>query len=386
MNNHILEKIRLGFTSEYGKAPEVISRAPGRLEILGNHTDYNEGVVLSTAVDRATYVALAKRPGTMCRVKDLRDGSSRAFDLEKLNEPTPGDWANYIKGVIVALGERGVKCPAFDAVILSTIPMSAGMSSSAALEIAVVYALQQLGKVFLPWVELARIGQECENRYVGANTGLMDQFSSIRGKAGHLVFSDFRSLEVKNVPVPAGTALVVANSMVKHNLTGEYNERRTRCEDAVRFLQEKGEKVTALRDATTEMLNRWRDQMDIVTYRRALHVVGENERVFAGSAHLENNDLEAFGQLLFDSHESSRVNFENSCEELDILVELGRSLPGCLGARLSGGGFGGISVHLVLEEEAENYCKRLAVAYESRTGKVPETMICQPGAGAEVLV
>lgn len=377
-----MEPVVSGFSEYFGREPTVVARAPGRLEILGNHTDYNEGVVLSVAVDRATWFAAAPLEGTECVVHDLRDGSTRTFALDALANPEAGDWANYVKGVVVELQSRGFAVPAFEATILSTIPMSAGMSSSAALEIATAYALGKLANADLPWLEWAKIGQACENDYVGARTGLMDQFSSIKGRPNQLVFSDFRSLTVSNVPLPAGTALVVANSMVKHNLTNEYNERRERCEEAVATLQVDDPQVVALRDVTLEQLEAGRDSLSAMAYRRALHVVGENARVFAGIDALGSGDLAAFGKLMFASHESSRVNFENSCPELDQLVAIGESLPGAIGARLSGGGFGGITVHLVAADEAEAYARRLTTAYEKLTGKRPEVMTCVAGDGA----
>ena len=374
-----------GFQKEFGSAPRVVTRAPGRLEILGNHTDYNEGVVLSTAVDRSTWVAAAPADTDECVVKDVRDESVRRFRADALDNPEKGDWANYIKGIVVELQQRGIEVPPFQATLYSTVPMSAGMSSSAAMEMSFCFALGRLAGADLPWLEWARIGQGAENNYVGAKTGLMDQFSSLKGMPNQLVFSDFRSLEVRNVPLPEGTALVVANSKVKHELTNEYNERRERCEEAVEFLQHRYEGISALRDVSRAQLDACKEDMDILVYRRALHVVGENERVFAGSEALKAGDLDTFGKLMVESQASSRDNFENSCRELDILVDLGRSLPGFIGARLSGGGFGGITVHLVRRDEAESYAKRLGTAYKSRTDIDPETMICQAGPGAEVI-
>ncbi|OPZ27744.1 MAG: Galactokinase [Lentisphaerae bacterium ADurb.BinA184] len=373
------------FAARFGHAPAVRTRAPGRLEILGNHTDYNEGVVLSVAVDRETQVAAGPAAGGECVIEDVRDGDSRRFRADDLRTPQPGDWANYIKGLVVELAGRGIRVPAFEAVFASTVPLSAGMSSSAALEMSFALALGRLAGVELPWVEWARIGQACENNYVGARTGLLDQFSSLKGRAGHLVFSDFRSLDVRNVPLPGGVALVVANSMVKHHLTGAYNERRARCEDAVAVLHRRHPEVRALRDVDSAALEAAQPEMDVTSYRRARHVVGENERVFAGVAALERGDLAAFGRLMFESHESSRRFFENSCPELDQLVEVGRSLPGCIGARLSGGGFGGITVHLVVEAEAESYARRLQTAYRSLAGTAPDVMVCHAANGAEVL-
>lgn len=380
------EKLSNGFQAEYGGPPSVIARAPGRLEILGNHTDYNEGVVLSAAVDRVTYFAAKVADGGECRLHDLRDGSRRCFSIDDIaTSIRDNDWANYIKGIILELQARGIAVPAFNGCILSNIPLSAGMSSSAALEMATAYGLGKLADIELSWIEWAKIGQACENKVVGAKTGLLDQFSSIRGRSKHLVFSDFRSLDTSNVPIPDGTALIVANSMVKHNLTNEYNERRQNCEDAAAVVQETYPDVMALRDVSREMLDECRGKMSVTSYRRALHVVGENERVFDGITALEAGDLKKFGQLMYESHESSRLNFENSCAELDALVDHGKTLPGALGARLSGGGFGGITVHLVTEEHAADYAKRLATAFESLVEIDPQVMICHAGDGATVV-
>ncbi len=376
------------FRQLYGGSPTGLAYAPGRLEILGNHTDYNQGVVLSAAIDRGTFFALSpvgQGGDGVCRIHDLRSGDTVEFRLDQLEHPQAGDWANYVKGVIVELHKRGATVPPFQAAIRSTIPLSAGMSSSAALEMAAALALCKLAGLSLSTLELARIGQSCENNYVGARTGLMDQITSLNGRADHLVFSDFRSLAVTPVPMPSGVALIVANSMVKHVLTGAYNERRIRCEEAVAELARHWPGVQALRDVTRQQLDEYRPQLDATTYRRALHVVGENERVFAGIKALRRQDLEAFGGLLFASHESSRVNFENSCPELDALVELGKSLPGIVGARLSGGGFGGISVHLVRQEQAAEFARRLAAAWQSRTGRALDPIICRAADGGRLL-
>ena len=381
----MIEQISSGYLSEYGVGPSVVSHAPGRLEILGNHTDYNEGVVLSCAVDLGTGFAARAVEGVVCRIKDLRDGSSRQFEIDNLERLEKGDWSNYVKGVVIEMQRRGIAVPAFEAVILSTIPMSAGMSSSAALEIAAAYGLGRLAGVELPWVEWAKIGQACENNCVGARTGLLDQFSSIKGEADRLVYSDFRTLEVSTVPLPHNTALVVANSMVKHNLTNEYNDRRASCEEAAAVIGGLHQGVAALRDVDMALLERHREQLDITSYRRAKHVVGENERVFTGIELLRQGDVGSFGRLMFASHESSRLNFENSCPELDQLVEIGKSLPGAIGARLSGGGFGGITVHLVDGDLAASYAERLGTAYRNLTGRDPQVMICRTAAGAQVL-
>lgn len=387
MHNTMINDVADGFRQRFGREPSVVSRAPGRLEILGNHTDYNEGIVLSAAVDRATTIAAAPADDPKrCRMVDLRADSSREFRIDDLDDPAEGDWANYIKGLVAELHKRDIAVAPLDLVLTSTVPLSAGMSSSAALEMSALTAIDALDKLQLPWLEMAKIGQACENEYVGANTGLMDQFSSLRGEAGRLVFSDFRSLEVQTVPFPDECALVVANTKVKHVLTGAYNERRQRCEQAVCELRNAGlDSITALRDVTLDQLLANWGELDVTAARRARHVVGENKRVLEGIEDLRAGRIAEFGEKLFVSHESSRLDFENSCDELDILVEIAQSLPGARGARLSGGGFGGITVHLVDAEQAEAYAQRVATAYQTRTGAECETMVCRPGDGAAVL-
>ena len=298
-----------------------------------------------------------------------------------MRHAVPGAWQNYVLGVIVELQRRGHRLQGFDAALRSELPMSSGMSSSAALEISAALALGRLNRIELPPAEWAKIGQASENNYVGAKTGLLDQFSSLMGRQDSLVHIDFRSLEARTCPVPAGVSIVVANSGVKHNLTQDYNERRRRCEEAAAALG-----VPFLRDVTLARLQGAKAKLDIMAYRRALHVVGENDRVARAIKALGGGDLRTFGALWLESHQSSRENFENSCPELDVLVEAGKALPGFYGARLSGGGFGGISIHLVGSGEAEAYRRRLATAFASRFGREPDTMISMIGQGAEVHV
>ena len=375
------------FVEYYGVEPTVIAKAPGRLEILGNHTDYNEGITLSAAVDQATEFALVPVAGRECCLHDFRDGSTKEFSLDNIDDPTGGGWANYVKGVISQLKKRGIEIGAFNGAILSTVPLSAGMSSSAALEMSAGFAFKEQFGIDIPKADWARIGQGVENEYMGANTGLLDQFSSLFGEEDALIYSDFRTVEVvRTVPLAHGYSIVVVNSMVKHNFTGEsdYNIRRRLCEGACAKLQTKFSEVKALRDVSSEMLEAGKDLLDNEEYLKAKHVVEECERVVLATELLHKGDVEAFGQLLFDSHESSRVNFDNSCPELDFLIEQAKSIPGCIGARLSGGGFGGISIHLVEEDKAEEYCKQILSAFKLQTGIDTETFICKVGAGASV--
>ena len=372
------------FAAAYSAKPAAYSRAPGRLEILGNHTDYNEGFVLSCATGQATEMAIAAIPGRICKLQNPPLKGEFTIDLDDMDTPRPKDWTNYIKGVLVELRRRGISYPAFEVLFKSSVPLSAGMSSSAALEMAFCMALKQLAGIDLPLPEWARVGQSVENVYLGLKSGLLDQFSSLYGKKDSFILCDFRSVEVlKTVTMPSGWKIVIANTMVKHNLVeSDYNQRRESCERATKVIQGKFPQVKTLRDVSSAMLEECKSILDHTDYLRAKHVVGEDERVMKGVELLEAGKVEEFGALWFQSHESSRDCFENSCPELDVLVELAHTIPGCVGARLSGGGFGGISIHLVRESEAQNYCERLAAAYKLKTGKTIETVICSIGDGA----
>ncbi len=374
------------FAAHFGRPPAVLAEAPGRLEILGNHTDYNQGFVLSCAVSCRTRAVLAPAAGKICRLKDFRDGSEKTFSLDDIAAPLHRDWSNYIRGVIFELRKRNVRVGGFDAAILSDVPLSAGMSSSAALETAFCFAFKETFEINLAPEEWARVGQGVENNYLGLHTGLLDQFSSIFGREHALILSDFRTVEVlKTVPLPDDCLIVVVNSMKKHNLVdSEYNVRREDCESAAAKLAKIYPGVRTLRDVSVKQLEDARAALEEREFRRAAHVVGEDDRVLRGCELLCAGDAAGFGRLLWESHESSRVNFENSTAELDILVELSKTIPGGLGARLSGGGFGGISIHLVKRGSADAYAKTIRKAYRERCGVDAEIICCEAGAGASV--
>ncbi len=373
------------FVNHYGVEPVSIARAPGRLEILGNHTDYNQGVTLSCAVGQETRFALRPNGGTKCRLKDFRSGDEMSFDLARPDDPPDNNGSRYVKGVAVELMKKGLAPGGFDAALESTIPLSAGMSSSAALEVSAALAIGAAFDITMEPGEWARVGQLVENDYLGLQTGLLDQFSSIFGRENAMILSDFRIQQVvRTVALPPGYSIVVVNSMKKHNLvSSDYNARRRDCENALAVLSGLFDNVRALRDVSLDELAASRSRLSWKEYRRALHVVGECARVNAGVKLLDEGDVAGFGRLWFDSHESSRLNFENSTPELDYLVSLAHSIPGCLGARLSGGGFGGITIHLVRSEDAEDYAARISAAYKKQTGIKPERLICSIGRGAE---
>ncbi len=374
------------FEKFFGRKAAVLAKAPGRLEILGNHTDYNEGFVLSCAVGLGVTIAIAENGLDICRVRnpEFAPDTESVIDLNNVGAAVHGDWTNYIKGVITELAKRNIKIKGFDALVKSDLPVASGMSSSAALEVGFSFAFKELFNIQLANEEWARIGQAVENVYLGLKTGLLDQFSSIFGQKNALILSDFRTVEVlRTVPLPSGYVLVVANSMVKHNLVdSEYNSRRQECEGAAAKISAAHPEVKTLRDVSPALLESCKNNLDILEYKRAKHVVGECDRVKQAEKCLASGDIETFGRLLFESHESSRNNFENSTCELDYLVELAKTVPGCLGARLSGGGFGGISIHLVRESDKDSYMSAVRQAYKLQTNTDPQILACEIGQGA----
>ena len=382
MNNFIRK-----FTEYFKTSPAAAAHAPGRLEVLGNHTDYNEGLVLSCAVGQKTRFAVTPAPGrNSCNVVDFRSGEAMSFSLDDMDAPPPANGCAYIIGMMNEMRKRGAVFTGFDAAVESDVPLSAGMSSSAALETAAGLALGKAFDFELSRAEWARAGQGVENNFLGLKSGLLDQFSSIFGQKDAIIMSDFRTVEViDTLPLRPGYVFVVINSMKKHNLVdSDYNVRRESCESAAKKLAAIYPQVKTLRDVTPNMLEDAADKLSILELSRARHVINECFRVKQAAEILRNGNMEKFGQLLYDSHESSRVNFENSTPELDYLVELAKSIPGCIGARLSGGGFGGITIHLVQAGEAENYCRRVCTAYKAQTGIDAEHFICSIGDGATV--
>lgn len=334
----------------------ITTYAPGRAELLGNHTDYNEGYVLAIAVERGTTLAGQARTDRKIRVHSRELGKSETIDLDQLAAEKVSPWSRYTLGVVDQFRRNDLPVEGFELEISSNLPLGAGLSSSASLENATVLFLAKTFGAKLDPMQMARLAQKAEHDFVGVRCGLLDQVSSLMSHVEHATFIDCRTFEVKYVPLDGKTSMIIANSGVKHALVGgEYNERRSDCEAAAHALG-----VPFLRDATMEMLKAKKDEMADRIYHRALHIVGENERVLAGSEALQRGDLQRFGELMYASHESSRVNFENSCPELDQLVETARKTPGVYGARLSGGGFGGATINLVEKGREEEVVKALS--------------------------
>ncbi len=381
----LIEKISHTHRALHGTEPEIIAYAPGRVEILGNHTDYNEGFVLSAAIDAGIAYALSPLEGDVCVLASADFGETVRFQAVSPGRTEKERWSNYSRGVLTFLRERyGLRPRAFAATQAGDIPVAAGLSSSAALEIASGLAFSAFYHIAPENIELAKIGQKAEHEFAGVRCGLLDQISSLFGREQSLVLTDFRTLAVDAVPLPAGLAFMVANTEVKHTLVdSEYNERRERCEQAAAaFARILGPRVKALRDVTWEEMTLYRDRLDPAAWKRAAHPVGENARVLAGASALRAGRPAEFGRLMFESHESSRTLFENSCRELDILVEAARTIPGVYGARLSGGGFGGSIVALIEKEKAAAVSEGLAAAFLSKVGRPIKPRVVIPSAGA----
>jgi galactokinase len=341
----------------------ITTYAPGRAELLGNHTDYNEGYVLALAVDRGTTITGRARGDRTIHIHSRELGKTEIIALDKLAVECVSPWSRYTLGVVDQFQRNDLPVGGFEAEISGNLPLGAGLSSSASLENATVLFLGKLFGAKLDAMQMARISQKAEHDFVGVRCGLLDQIASLMSKAHHATFIDCRTTTVDLVPLDGKVSVIIANSNVKHALVGgEYNERRSDCEAAAHALG-----VKSLRDATTEMLKSRKSELADRIYRRALHITGENERVLEGSAALRKGNITRFGELMFASHESSRMNFENSCPELDRLVEAAGKTPGIYGARLSGGGFGGATINLVEKGREEEVVKALTAALPEAT-------------------
>ncbi|MEP6638504.1 MAG: galactokinase [Chloroflexota bacterium] len=348
-----------------------IVRAPGRVNLIGEHTDYNEGLVLPAAIDLEIRIAYLPTDDRRAEVVRLDEGERDGFDLDA-PRPRAGTWLDYIVGTARALGEAGLSLTGLRGVIASTLPANAGLSSSAAIELASAWALLDSAAPASDRFRLAQLCQRAENGYVGVQSGLMDQFASSCGVAGSALLLDCRSHEWRAIPLPADIELVACHTGSTHHLgQSEYNLRRNQCDAAVAALAAIDPSVRSLRDVTSEMLRAARDRLDPIAFRRARHVVTENARVQATVAALARGDLAAVGRLFAESHASLRDEFEVSSPELDAMVEIASAVPGVVAARMTGGGFGGCTVNLVRPEAVEALRAAVLARYPARTGLTP---------------
>ena len=365
-------------------APPRVFRAPGRVNLIGEHTDYNDGFVMPAAIDLSTDVAIAPRDDRMLVIASEGFDDAAEFNLDRHPPRGDGHWSDYVRGVASELLKAGFKLRGANLLIASTVPTGSGLSSSAAVEVASALALLSVADATLDGVEVAKLCQRAENEYVGARVGIMDQFASANGRANHALMLDCRSLDFRLLPLPEHIRLVIANTMVKHAIAGgEYNARRAECETAVRLLSRHRPGIHALRDVTAADVERYRHDLPETVYRRARHVTSETERVERAAEALTAGDLAAFGQLMRQSHLSLRDDYEVSCEELDVMVEIAEKLPGVYGARMTGGGFGGCTVNLVEAGAVKAVTAELAAHYEQATGHAPQIYVCAAANGAE---
>lgn len=377
------------FQKHFATTPRLLARAPGRVNLLGEHVDYNDGMVLPAAIDRAVRLAAVPTTDGIVSLHAADLEQSVTFRLDELErkqdasgKPLPG-WAMYPAGVAWALQRSGLAVQGLQAVFTSDVPIASGLSSSAAVEMAFATTWQTLGGWKLDKVELAKKGQVAENQYVGVSTGLMDQFASTCGVKDHLLYFDTRSLEWYPISLPADTSIVIADSGVRRSLvTSAYNERRASCEKAVEILQQYLPQIKSLRDISTVEFAAYSEFLPEVERKRAEHVVMEIHRVSQAVNCLRSGDARLFGGLMYAGHNSLRDLYEVSCPELDILVNATRQIPGCYGARLTGAGFGGCTVNLVAADQAQAFVTALHAAYQEKTGRDAAIYVCQASDGA----
>jgi len=362
------ENIRRIYLEAFGAMPRVFA-APGRVNLIGEHTDYNEGFVLPAAIDKAVYLAIGPANGALGKWISVDLGETAEVDLSDLRKHDKG-WVNYLLGVVEQFRLSGMDIPSFDAVLASDIPIGAGLSSSAALESVTALALDRVHGFGLQGLALARMAQRAENMFIGLRCGIMDMFASIHGRKGMAMKLDCRSLDHEYVPLELGPyRILLMDTGVRHSLaSSEYNVRRMQCEQGVAALRKQYPELHSLRDASPDMVERCREQMGDVAHRRCRFVVEENERVHQACEALNTGSLDRLGRLMYASHDGLQLAYEVSCPELDWLVSRVRTEPGVLGARMMGGGFGGCTINLIHRDSIGTLLERVAPAYRQRTG------------------
>lgn len=376
------DRLTRRFQEVFG-TPSRVFRAPGRVNLIGEHTDYNDGFVMPAAIGFYTWIAAAKRDDRTIEVYSDRFDEKIALSLDALAGPPRQHWSDFIRGVAAMIESAGYRLAGANLVMHGDVPLGAGLSSSASVEVAAGLAMTSVSGIELNRFDLAKFCQSAEHQFVGTRCGIMDQFIATFGAAGDALMLDCRSLEYELLPVPADVRLVVCNSMVRHELaSGEYNLRRADCEAAVKLLSPRIPGIRALRDVDLADLERYKEILTPVMYRRCRHVISENQRVHDAAAALQSNNVKAFGQLMYASHASLRDDYQVSCKELDLLVELARTAPGIYGARMTGGGFGGCTVNLVNANSADSFGAQISQAYKVATGIVPDVYVCEPSQGA----
>lgn len=376
-----IETLAQSFRAYFNAKPDTIARAPGRVNLIGEHTDYNDGFVLPMAIDRAVWIAFHPRNDAMVRLFSLDFQTDSVFELHSLAKGK--GWIEYIKGVAHEMMGAGYELRGFDGVITGDVPRGAGLSSSAALELAAARAFAAASNIEWDAPKMAKLAQKAENEWVGVKCGIMDQMASAASREGHALFLDCRSLETQHIPLPAGISVVILDTSTRRGLVdSEYNERRSQCEEAARWFG-----VKALRDVDVSDLGKWKagNRLSETAIKRARHIVTENARVLEAIEAMRNGDAERLGELFNASHESLRNDFEVTNEALDIMVGCAREQKGCYGARMTGAGFGGCAVALVNEKNAGEFVRTVRGAYRQRSGREAAVYVCRPSEGASLI-
>jgi len=384
----VIDEASTAFDTIFGGRPTACGLAPGRVEILGNHTDYNGGCVLTAAIDRHIVVVGRPRSGDEACVHSLAMDAGSRFSVRAPARDPAAAWADYVKGVIALLLETGVEVPAFEAVIASDLPVGSGLSSSAALEAATAHFLGVLTPLTIEPTELALLLQRAENEFVGVRCGILDQFSAIHGRADHVLFLDCATLDHEKLNLgDSPPAIVLCDTQTPRSLAGgPYNTRRAECEQAVRLLGKAlGRPINGLCEVTAEELRRVEAGLPENLGNRTRHVIEENQRVLQARDALRAGRSSDLGRLMRASHESSRVNFENSTEDLDRLCRIAADQPGCIGSRLCGAGWGGCTVNLVAPAAVEGFRSAIASGFQAETGRAPVIHVCRAADGARTV-
>lgn len=377
---NLSDHVVTAFEERFNGRPSLVIRAPGRVNIIGEHTDYNDGFVLPMAIERAVWIALRPRDDDAVQLLSLEQAQPTEFTLRDIQHSADG-WSEYVKGMAMMLQQAGYKLRGWEGVLSSDVPVGSGLSSSAALEMAVGCAFAAISTFPFDGVEMARLGQRNENEWVGANTGIMDQMISANGRAGYALLIDCRDLSMQPIPLPKGTAVLIMDTMTRHTHTDSgYNDRRASCEQAAQFFQ-----VSHLRDVSWSQFQERAAQLDGTTRRRARHVITENQRVLDAVDAMKADDANALGQLMNASHTSLHKDFEVTNEALDTMSQIARDQAGCYGARMTGGGFGGCAVALVQANRADIIAAAVAQQYEAACGLKPEIYISKATAGTAVV-
>jgi galactokinase len=364
--------------------PVHVFKAPGRVNLIGEHTDYNDGFVMPAAVGFFTWVAASPRNDRKLVAHSDNFAEQREFSLDDLHAQGGHEWSDYVLGVAKMVEASGRRLPGANLLIRGNVPLGAGLSSSASLEVSVASALLDVSKSEISLKDLSLLCQRAENEFVGARCGIMDQFIASHGKHDQALLLDCRSLDYRLLPMPKDLQLVICNTMVRHSLAaGEYNKRRAECEEGVRILAKHRKEIRALRDATLDDLDKFGTELSEFVLRRCRHVISENARVAQMAEALERGDLNEVRNLMNESHRSLMHDFEVSCAELDAMVHVARQLEGVYGARMTGGGFGGCTVNLVRTESVETFKAHVSSEYQKLTNQVPEIYVCSAVDGVQ---